>query len=610
MDLSKNDSLTRQNLYSIGINNSNLFRVKKTEMNSNTLYNLSLTSKDEMSLAFANKLKGLSYIYKSENEKSVELFYKSKKTFIKFNAIERLIALNKDIAQVQYFSCDFLGSNKTLFENLQLIKKSDKNLYADLWRNYKAIANNFFSLKDYNNSILFEKKALKYSNNKLWLINSSFLGIAECYYKLGNYNKALFYFDKILNNRKSISVNPGNFYSAKATTEHIKLIINKTNTSPGVFYEVEDFYSKNLSIGGRVINQIYLSDYFIMNKDTSKAINAARKAFKISKNDRNPLEIICSLQQLIKVDQKNASKNAQEYIRINDSMQIAERRFRNKYAQIVYETNEILEQKNKAIKQNWIIGTTAGVIILVIALLLIITKQRAKQKDMQFQQSQQKANEEIYDLMLTQKSKEDQARQSEKKRIAAELHDGVMNKLASTRLNLNVLSNKKDKATIDKCLIHIDEIHKIEQEIRNIAHDLNLDIFNAANSFVIFLNDFIATQNETMTSNYTLEIDSTIDWGNISSGIKMNLFRIIQEASHNVNKYAQATHVIISLILDENNICLSITDDGKGFDTNATSEGIGLKNIKKRVEYLKGKFIIQSDSKSTSINIAIPLPVL
>ena len=227
---------------------------------------------------------------------------------------------------------------------------------------------------------------------------------------------------------------------------------------------------------------------------------------------------------------------------------------------------------------------------------------------MQFLQSQQQANEEIYDLMLTQKSKEEQARQSEKKRIALELHDGVMNKLASTRMNLNRLSHQKDEEAINKCLTHIEGIHKIEQEIRSIAHNLNQEVFNDDNSVISLLNDFVATQNSITSTYYQIEIDKAIDWNAISSGIKMNIYRIVQEASHNSNKYAQAPNVTISLILDEDNICLSVTDNGKGFDTEKQTEGIGLKNIQQRVETLHGKFVIQStNNKSTSLNIAIPL---
>ncbi len=287
---------------------------------------------------------------------------------------------------------------------------------------------------------------------------------------------------------------------------------------------------------------------------------------------------------------------------------MAERKFRDKFARIAYETDEIAQEKEKAISQKWIVIGVSGFIIFIIVLLLIITRQRTKQKELQLLQSQQKANEEIYDLMLSQKGIEEEARQNEKKRIAIELHDGVMNKLASTRLNLDVLHHKIDAQTVKECLGPIKEIYKIEQEIRNISNDLSLDIFKSYNSFKGLIEDFLNTQNKTYTTHFKLEMEETIKWENISSSIKMNLFRIIQEASHNINKFANARNAVISFIIDTNNLCLSVTDDGKGFDVENQTEGIGLKNIKQRVASLKGKCIIQSiNNHSTSINIAIPL---
>jgi signal transduction histidine kinase len=349
--------------------------------------------------------------------------------------------------------------------------------------------------------------------------------------------------------------------------------------------------------------------YYEKINDTTNAIIAAKKALFLSKSYNNPSDILVTLEQLIKVDKKNASTNVQEYIRVNNSLQISERNFRDKFARIAFETEEITQEKDKAVNQKWIVTAIAAVVVLFVLLILIITRQRSKQKELQLLQVQQKANEEIYDLMLTQKRKEEQARQSEKKRIAIELHDGVMNRLASTRLNLNTLSYQKDEETINKCLNHIEGIYKIEQEIRNIAHDLNAEIFKETNSFVTLLNDFVATQNATTSSKYKLENDERLDWNHISSGIKMNLYRIIQEASHNSNKYARASDVIINLTLDGNNICLSITDNGKGFDTNSNYEGIGLNNIKHRVKSLKGEVVIQSNTINTSIKITIPFTI-
>jgi signal transduction histidine kinase len=349
--------------------------------------------------------------------------------------------------------------------------------------------------------------------------------------------------------------------------------------------------------------------YYEKNKDTSNAIVCAKNALRISREFNNKSDVLASLNQLIKVDKLNASKNAQEYIRVSDSMQIAERNFRDKFARIAYETDEIIQEKDKAINQKWLISSISGVFILIISLLSIISRQRNKQKELQLLQEQQKANEEVYELMLAQKSKEEAIRKNEKKRIALELHDGVMNKLASTRLNLDVLKYKKDAETIEKCVPHIAEIYTIEQEIRNITHDLTQESIVIGNSFSTLMNDFINTQNSTYPkTHFKLEMEETISWNNIPSSIKMNLFRIVQEATHNINKFAKAKKVVISFVLDEQNICLSITDNGIGFDPEIPSEGIGLKNMKQRVNNLKGKLIIQSiKNKSTSINIAIPL---
>ncbi|NBU82253.1 MAG: hypothetical protein EBS55_11460, partial [Flavobacteriaceae bacterium] len=351
---------------------------------------------------------------------------------------------------------------------------------------------------------------------------------------------------------------------------------------------------------------IYLSNYYDSIKDSLKAQLYADKAIKIAKKTNSPYYYLTALSNAGSVDHKKAPYYMDEYHKKSDSLRFVERKARNQYYKIQLETNEIFQDKANAIKQKWIVSTIAGVVVLIISLLLIITRQRYKQNKMQFKQAQLKANQEIYDLMFTQKTKEDSARQSEKKRIAIELHDGVLNRLASTRFNLNILSYQKDEETVNKCLIHIEEIYEIEKEIRNIAHDLNTEIFNTNNSFISFLNNFVVTQNQTTNLNYTLETDSNIDWSFISSGIKMNLYRIIQEACHNINKHAQATNVFISLVLDKNNICLSITDNGKGFDSNAKFEGIGLKNIKYRLKSLKGKLVINSNKNNTSINISIP----
>ena len=158
------------------------------------------------------------------------------------------------------------------------------------------------------------------------------------------------------------------------------------------------------------------------------------------------------------------------YIKLSDSLQDVERSTRNKFARIEFETDEILSQKNnieaekkKISIQLWVIVTLSVGLLLLIVMAYITKSQHSKNKALQFEREQQKANEEIYRLMLSQQSVIDEARQNEKKRISQELHDGIMSKLTSTRLNLFILGKKNDEETIQKCLNYIAQIQDIEK---------------------------------------------------------------------------------------------------------------------------------------------------
>ena len=88
------------------------------------------------------------------------------------------------------------------------------------------------------------------------------------------------------------------------------------------------------------------------------------------------------------------------------------------------------------------------------------------------------------------------------------------------------------------------------------------------------------------------------------------LYRIIQESVNNTIKYAEATNLNIIISADETEFSLMIEDDGIGFDVKNALEkdGIGLKNIQIRTDYLKGKLEIDSSPQNgTTIIIESPL---
>ncbi len=85
--------------------------------------------------------------------------------------------------------------------------------------------------------------------------------------------------------------------------------------------------------------------------------------------------------------------------------------------------------------------------------------------------------------------------------------------------------------------------------------------------------------------------------------------RIFKEAMHNVLKYAESKNVKLSISATNGNATIELTDDGKGFDLNAESDGEGLKNMKNRAEAIQSELKILSElEKGTSIRLKINLP--
>jgi two-component system, NarL family, sensor kinase len=87
------------------------------------------------------------------------------------------------------------------------------------------------------------------------------------------------------------------------------------------------------------------------------------------------------------------------------------------------------------------------------------------------------------------------------------------------------------------------------------------------------------------------------------------VYRIIQELLNNVVKHAEATIVLVQIMRHENNLNITIEDNGKGFDQTSSHNGDGLNNVRSRVDYLKGQLDIQSvPGKGTSVHIDLTIP--
>ena len=279
--------------------------------------------------------------------------------------------------------------------------------------------------------------------------------------------------------------------------------------------------------------------------------------YKIAKETSSNDILLESLMVLSELkDGEKAKVYLNEYIKLSDSLLKVERNVRNKFARIEFETDKVEEENEKITQQLiWLIIISGGLLVLMLVLYIVV-KQRERQKELQFQKDQQNANEEIYNLMLSQQDKVDEARANEKIRISKELHDGILGRLFGTRLSLDSFNFSEGKAAIDKRASYISELKIIEEDIRKVSHDLSTD-FVSGSGFMTIISELIVKQTTAYQLEYTFNFTDDVQWGLIPNKIKINIYRIIQESLQNIYKHANAKWVKISFELKNNVICLS-----------------------------------------------------
>lgn len=202
-----------------------------------------------------------------------------------------------------------------------------------------------------------------------------------------------------------------------------------------------------------------------------------------------------------------------------------------------------------------------------------------------------------------------QAEENERKRIAADLHDGVGQMMSVAKMNLSAFENDlhfvndRQKNSYEKVMALVDESCR---EIRSISHQmmpnalLKSGLSSAIKEFIDKIDSSIIKINL-----HTEGLQERLD-----SNVETVFYRVIQECVNNVIKHSGANTLEISLIRDEDGISATIEDNGKGFNTQdlAKFEGIGLKNIRSRIQYLKGTVDFDSmPGKGTLVAIHVPV---
>jgi PAS domain S-box-containing protein len=197
--------------------------------------------------------------------------------------------------------------------------------------------------------------------------------------------------------------------------------------------------------------------------------------------------------------------------------------------------------------------------------------------------------------------------EQEKNRISRELHDNVNQIIMSAKLYMETARQSPGNA--DKLLDKAIEYQLLAlHEIRKISKSLNTSAIKAAGlrkNIADIVHNLEVLQNITVK----LETDNEVE-KQLSEMAKLNVYRIIQEQTNNIIKYASATEVVIQLKVNNNMAELIVADNGKGFEPEKLDgiAGIGLINMNSRAQALDGTFTIKS-APGQGCSIAIHFPI-
>ena len=428
------------------------------------------------------------------------------------------------------------------------------------------------------------------------------------------------------------------FYDAKKVLDKAFSTLKnfpESNLNDSYFYAEGLYYSKQNK------NTIALESYEKGIKSAEKhqnqiALNRLKYAeYEVNFKLKNYEKAKANLEYLLEktpfiVDQKNyynklsevynATKNydkayfyANKSNRINDSLndtkfksEIVELEAKYKRAENEKKINLLQSQNEKAAllvnnnRLNTILFAVLSVLLFLIVLFLWILNNNQKKLSIQKEINHEQELTSLEDQQkLSVSNALIEGEEVERKRIARDLHDGLGSMLSGLKIHLklaekeNALSAAEVNNLLDKSI----------KELRNISQNLMPESLLKL-SLEHALRDLCMANSNAKTQ---IEFQYLIQKPNLPKNYEIVIYRIIQELLNNALKYADASLILVSCSQNKDTFFITVEDNGVGFDImDKNNNGMGLRNIKNRVEILKGKLEIESEvNKGTSAYIEL-----
>lgn len=506
--------------------------------------------------------------------------------------------------------------------SIEELPSSEKNI--QLLYLYANIASDYYELEQFQQALDYDRLGLAILDAKNdidgYVIGHLF--VADDFSGLSQFDSSFFYLEKV---------------------RSIVTKLDKPNLNVRFYFILGGIYRKQKEWNNALYNFQQAKDASEIMKDEFQLLNSieglAASHFNLGNNTKAkefalislkksvelkvPLGKAQSLQLLVDIEEKsgnieNAFGYQKQWIQLSDSMKKEKVERQMHEIEVKYQNEkkekEILQlQKSNALQSLALQKKSTFNYFLIGSLVTILVTGTLGYRNVSHRQQLAKQRDELQQQRIRELEKDKQlvavdsllkGQEEERSRMAKDLHDGLGGMLSGVKLSLgamkgNIILSEDNTRLFSRVLDQLD--HSIS-EMRRVAHNMMPEALVKL-GLQQAIQDYCDGLNESNHLRFKIQFHGLKE--RMGSATEIVIYRIVQELLNNVVKHADATEVLVQLMRHDNNLTITIEDNGVGFDSSSsTHKGNGLGNVRSRVDYLKGQLDIQSmPGKGTSIHI-------
>ncbi len=203
-----------------------------------------------------------------------------------------------------------------------------------------------------------------------------------------------------------------------------------------------------------------------------------------------------------------------------------------------------------------------------------------------------------------------QSQEKERNRIAQELHDGIVQEMVVCSMRCNLLTKSIDDKP--ELTLKVQDLTQYIKQITDNTRDISHNLLSANISEMTFVELLERLDlNLRIMSNVKINIDHFLDTEMVlDEEVKINLYRVIQELTNNIIKHSGASKALILVEKIKDSISVKVHDNGKGINQKQTSNGIGLANVRNRINMIGGTIDFKNGvNGGLEVDISIPMVI-